>query len=233
MDPDLNALADWLKAADGFCRMITVAPELRGALELIDAAVAEGIVAAVGHTDATFAQAMAAFERGASVATHLFNGMRPVHHREPGPALAALQSGAACELINDGVHLHPAMLRLVADRDPGQLVLITDAISAAGAGDGEYRLGGQPVVVAGGQARLGDNGSLAGSVLTMDSAVRRAVQAAGLSLPMAVAAATRNPARVLGLAGDRGTIATGMRADLVHLDADLRPLRVMRAGRWQ
>jgi N-acetylglucosamine-6-phosphate deacetylase len=157
--------------------------------------------------------------------------MRGVHHREPGPVLAALDSGAACEVINDGVHVHPAVLRLVADRDPGQLLLITDAIDAAGVGDGRYLLGGQSVRVHNGQARL-DNGSLAGSVLTMDQAFRRAVRETGLAVIDAVAAASTNPARVLGLSQDRGAIRVGLRADLVHLDADFRPVAVMRGGQW-
>jgi N-acetylglucosamine-6-phosphate deacetylase len=123
------------------------------------------------------------------------------------------------------------VLRLVADRDPAQLLLITDAIDAAGVGDGRYLLGGQAVQVHNGQARL-DNGSLAGSVLTMDRAFRRAVLETGLAIVDAVAAASTNPARVLGLSEDRGAIRVGLRADLVHLDADLRPVAVMRGGQW-
>jgi N-acetylglucosamine-6-phosphate deacetylase len=231
LEPDLEHFGRLVQAADGTCRMMTLAPELPGALKLIDAVRQSGMIAAVGHTDATYEQAVEAFERGAAVATHLFNGMRGVHHREPGPVLAALDSGAACEVINDGVHVHPAVLRLVADRDPGQLLLITDAIDAAGVGDGRYLLGGQSVRVHNGQARL-DNGSLAGSVLTMDQAFRRAVRETGLAVIDAVAAASTNPARVLGLSQDRGAIRVGLRADLVHLDADFRPVAVMRGGKW-
>jgi len=228
--PDVGAFADLLAAARGTLRMITIAPELPGALKLIDAVVAAGVVAAVGHTDASYAQACAAFERGASVATHLFNGMRPIHHRDPGPVLAALNSGAGCEVINDGVHVHPAVLRLVTDRDPRQLILITDSISAAGDGDGEFLLGGQRVQVSDGQARLRRSGSLAGSSLTTDDAVRRAVTVAGVSIAAAVAAASTNPARVIGMSQERGAIAVGLAADLVHLDTDLVPTAVIRAG---
>jgi N-acetylglucosamine-6-phosphate deacetylase len=213
--------------------MITIAPELPGALEVVDAAVAAGVVVAVGHTDATYSQSIAAFDRGATVATHLFNGMRPLHHREPGPVLASLDAGAACEVINDGVHVHPAVLRMVADRDAAQLILITDAISATGVGDGEYALGGQRVTVRDGQARLSELRSLAGSTLTMDRAVRRAVFDAGLPIEVAIAAASTNPARVLGLAAELGAIEVGLRADLLHLDHELRPQRRMRNGQWQ
>jgi N-acetylglucosamine-6-phosphate deacetylase len=231
IDPDPAAFDGWIEASNGIPAMITVAPELPGALELIERAHAAGVTAAIGHTDATYDEAVQAFAHGARIATHLFNGMRPIHHREPGPVLAALDSGVACELINDGVHLHPAIVRMVADRDPAQVVLVTDAISATGLGDGVYGLGGQRVRVVGGRARV-SNGSLAGSTLTMDEAVRRSVFDAGLSIVEAVAAATTNPARAVGLAADRGAIEVGLRADLVHLDLELRPQRVMRGGSW-
>jgi N-acetylglucosamine-6-phosphate deacetylase len=135
-------------------------------------------------------------------------------------------------VINDGVHVHPSVLRLVADRDPRQLVLVTDAISATGIGDGQYELGGQQVSVINGEARLSSNGSLAGSTVTMDVAVQRAVQVAGLSVEVAVAAASSNPARLLGMSDQRGTITPGLIADLIHLGPDFRPLRVMRNGSW-
>lgn len=229
LEPDLAAFARLVEAARGHLRVITVAPELPGALELIDAAVQAGVVAAVGHTDASYEQATAAFERGATLATHLFNGMRPIHHREPGPVLASLDAGVACETINDGIHLHPAVLREVLARGGDRLVLITDAIDAAGAGDGEYVLGGQQVRVRDGVARLA-NGSLAGSSLTMDNAFARAV-ANGVDVQQASAAASANPARVIGLA-DRGRIEVGARADLLVLGDDHAVQRVMCAGEW-
>lgn len=228
--PDRGVFAELVAAGAGTLRVITLAPELPGAGAVTEAALAAGVIAAAGHTDATYDEAASGFAAGMTLATHLFNGMRPLHHREPGPAGAALDAGVACELINDGVHVHPALLRLVA-AEPARLVLVTDAVDAAGVGDGDYLLGGHPVRVRDGQARLAATGALAGSTLTMDLAVRRAV-AAGLALEVAVAAAATNPARVLGLAHRCGSIAPGLDADLVVLDADLRVTRVMAAGRW-
>lgn len=232
LEPDLDALGVLAKAARGHLRVTTLAPELPGALDLVAELVQDGVVAAVGHTDATYAQAAAAFDAGARLATHLFNGMRPLHHREPGPVLAALDAGVACEVINDGRHVHPAVLRMVADRDQRALVLITDAIDAAGMGDGEYELGGQRVRVADGEARLVRTGSLAGSTLTMDAAVRRAVLAGRLPVEVAVAAASANPARVLGIEDECGSIAAGRAADLLHLDDAFEVQAVMKNGRW-
>ncbi|WP_239373586.1 N-acetylglucosamine-6-phosphate deacetylase [Frankia sp. Cj5] len=229
--PDRAVFASLVRAAGGALRAITVAPELPAALDIITDAVAGGIVAAVGHTDATYEQAAAAFAAGASLTTHLFNAMRPLHHREPGPVGAALDAGVACELINDGVHVHPSVARMTA-RDRHRLVLVTDAIDAAGVGDGDYVLGGQAVRVRGGQARLARSGVLAGSTLTMDEAVRRTVIDTGLPVEAAAAAAATNPARVLGLADRCGAIAAGLDADLVVLDAGFRLVRVMAHGVW-
>ncbi len=229
--PDRGTLATLIDAARGHLKSVTVAPELPGALELIDDVVAAGAVAAVGHTDATYAEATAAFARGATLATHLFNGMRPIHHREPGPVLAALDSGAHCETINDGVHVHPAVLREVSARGSERLVLVTDAMSAAGMSDGPYLLGGQDVIVAAGQARLAASGSLAGSTLTMDDAVRRAV-VDGLPIQAVAAAAASNPARVLGEHQRRGSIRVGLAADLILLDEEYRLRGVMSNGCW-
>ncbi|WP_052595133.1 N-acetylglucosamine-6-phosphate deacetylase [Luteipulveratus mongoliensis] len=218
-DPDVGDFARMVDAARGTLRMITVAPERQGAAALIDAAQAAGVTVAVGHTDGTYDECSAAFAAGASVATHLFNGMRPLHHREPGPIGASLDAGAWVELINDGIHLHPATLRVVLEARPERAVLITDAIAAAGLPDGEHRLGGLAVTVKDGAARLTEGGSLAGSTLTMDDAVRRAV-AADVPLPLAVAAATSHPAAAVGLTG-RGSIAIGQPADLLQLSDDL------------
>jgi N-acetylglucosamine-6-phosphate deacetylase len=211
---------------------MTIAPEHEHALETIDALRAGGVIAAVGHTDATYDQTAMAFAHGAGLVTHLCNGMPPMHHREPGPVLASLDAGVACEIINDGRHVHESVLRMVVRRDPDMLVLVTDAMSATGMGDGDYLLGGRRVTVVEGEVRLPDNGSLAGSTLTMDVALQRAVRHAGLSLEVAVRAASTNPARVLGLLHERGDLRPGMRADLVHLDDDLNVLAVMLAGRW-
>ncbi|WP_322762447.1 N-acetylglucosamine-6-phosphate deacetylase [Frankia sp. Cr2] len=233
LGPDRAVFARLVRAARGTLRAITVAPELPGAAEIIADAVDGGIVAAIGHTDATYDQAVAAFAAGATLTTHLFNAMPPLHHRAPGPVGAALDADAAvaCELINDGVHVHPSITRMVA-RDPRRLVLVTDAIDAAGAGDGDYILGGQAVRVRDGQARLARSGVLAGSTLTMDDALRRAVVDAGIPIEVAAAAAATNPARVLGLSATCGAIAVGLAADLVVLDVDLHLARVMAGGVW-
>lgn len=230
-DPSPDELAELLGV--GVVRMVTLAPELPGALAAVRQIVAHGAIAAIGHTDASYAQCLAAVDAGASVATHLFNGMPPLHHREPGPVLALLDSpSVVCELIADGVHLHDAMLSFAATRaGAGRAALITDAIAAAGHPDGRYDLGGQAVVVSGGVARLARDGSLAGSTLTMDAALRRAV-GAGIPLVAACRLAATTPARVLGLAERVGALAAGMRADLVVLDPELRVTRVMRAGDW-
>lgn len=229
--PDAAEFDGLLAAAAGTLRSITVAPELPGAPELIAAAGRAGVVAAIGHTDATYAEAMAGIEAGATAATHLFNGMRPIHHREPGPAVAALRAGLVCEIINDGIHLHPAIPGVVAEQ-PGRLAFVTDAIDAAGMGDGEVVLGGQRVQVRDGQARLVPSGSLAGSTLTMDVAVRRAVRDSGLDVVTASAAASGTPARLLGLDREIGAVLPGLVADLVLLDGELNLRAVMSRGRW-
>jgi N-acetylglucosamine-6-phosphate deacetylase len=214
-------------------RMVTLAPELDGGLEAVAQVVAGGAVAAVGHTDASYELARAAVDAGATVATHLFNGMPPVHHRRPGPGVALLEDErVVVELINDGAHLHPAVVRGVfAAAGRGRVALITDAMAGAGMADGEYVLGDRRVTVAGGIARLAGGGSLAGSTLTQDAALRNAV-AAGVAVEDAVAALTSTPARVLGL-GDRvGSLAAGRAADLVVLDDGLHVVSVMTRGAW-
>ena len=230
--PDRQVLAKLLDAGQGLVRTVTVAPELPGALEVIADLVAAGADAAIGHTDATYDQARAGFAAGARLTTHLYNAMPPIKHRAPGAAVAALESADFVELINDGVHLHPAMIRLAAAGGLDRVVLVTDAMSATGFGDGSYVLGGLPVTVVDGQARGTESGSLAGSTLTMDVAFRRAVTDVGLSLPDAVRVSSTNPARLLGLADRCGALSVGLDADLVHLDADLNVRRVMIAGRW-
>lgn len=232
LTPDRQAMAALLEAGRGYVRTVTIAPELPGALDVITELVRAGVVASIGHTDADYDQATAGFAAGASLATHLFNAMSPVNHRSPGAAVAALESGAAFELINDGMHVHEAMITLAARSGRGSLVLVTDAISATGVGDGEYSLGGLPVTVVDGKAVGTLSGSLAGSTLTMDEAFRRAVVEVGLSIEQASAAASGNPARVLGLADRCGRIAAGLDADLVHLDEDFRLQRVMVGGSW-
>jgi N-acetylglucosamine-6-phosphate deacetylase len=226
-------LLERLRAVGGeTLRMVTIAPELDGALPLIETLSATGVIVAMGHSDATYEQARAGISAGAGHTTHLFNAMRQLHHREPGLAGAALDAGLNCELINDGRHVHPAMVRLVFNLISSP-VLVTDSIDATGVGDGRFELGGQEVQVHGGEARLATSGSLAGSTLTMDRALRRAVKESGLSVERVSAAASATPARVLGLDRDLGSIAPGRRADLVVLDDDLQLTAVMAGGVWR
>lgn len=230
--PDAVVLRRLLDAGEGFVRSVTVAPELDGALALIGELAGEGIVAAVGHTDATYAQAMAGFDAGASLATHLFNAMGSFTQREPGPSIAALDAGVPVELINDGVHVHDGLVRLITSRFDGQVAFITDAISAAGVGDGHFTLGDRNVVVEGGRALLAGTDHLAGSTSTMDVTFRRAVLDLGLPVGVAAAAASTTPARVLGLGAVCGAIEPGLAADLVVLDDELMVEGVMVAGAW-
>ena len=231
-DPSTDELSRLVGIGGGSVRMMTVAPELPGALAVIELLVRRGVVAAIGHTDATYEQTLAGIAAGASVATHLFNGMPPPHHREPGPVFALLGTPpVVCELVADGVHLHDGTVRFAAQAaGPERTALVTDAMEGAGMPDGTYDLGGQAVMVTEGVARLVD-ASIAGSTLTMDAALRRAV-GAGIGLVDAVRMASTTGARVLGLAEETGALSAGLRADLVVLSPDLRVRRVMRAGAW-
>lgn len=230
--PDPLLLHKLLDAGQGSVRSVTVAPELPGALALIDELVRAGVIAAVGHTDASYEQAETAYQAGATLATHLFNAMGSFSQRAPGPSIAALDCGPYVELINDGIHVHESLVRLVGTSAPDRLIFITDAISASGVGDGEYTLGDQTVSVLDGAARSTTANGLAGSTLTMDAAVRRAVRVVGLPIELAAAAASTTPARLLGLQDQCGAIAEGLAADLVLLDEELRVRRVMVAGVW-
>jgi N-acetylglucosamine-6-phosphate deacetylase len=227
-DPSLDEVTELVKLGDRAVRMMTIAPERDGALPAIELLAAEGVVAAIGHTDASYEQSLAGIAAGARVATHLFNGMRPIHHREPGPILALLGSASvAVELVADGIHLHDGTLAFAArTAGPGRTVLVTDAMAAAGMPDGEYELGGQAVVVADRVARLARDGSIAGSTLTMDAAFRQAV-GAGLSIVDVVRAASTTPAQILGLSGELGSLAVGKRADLVTLSPSLQVTSVV------
>ena len=231
-DPDPAEVVRVLDAGEGRIRMVTLAPERPGALDAIRLIVGAGAIAAIGHTAADGDIARAAVDAGATVATHLFNAMPPLLHRDAGPVGVLLaDSRVTCEVIGDGVHLEPDVVALALSAAHGRGALITDAMSAAGAGDGDYRIGPLDVVVRDGVARLRDGGSLAGSTLLMDSAVRRAVRLADRSLDQASIAASLAPARAMGLA-DRGLLAVGHRADVVALDDDLRVMRVLRGGEW-
>ena len=224
--PDASSVARLIDAGRGTVRQVTLAPELPGGLEATAQFVAGGIAVAVGHTDATAAQASAAFDAGATLLTHAFNAMPGIHHRAPGPVLAAMRDErVTLELIADGVHVHPDVIALAFAGAPGRIALITDAMAAAGAPDGHYELGGLPVTVSAGTARLDANGAIAGSTLTQDAALRLVV-AGGLPLPDAVAALTAVPAHAVGVAGRFGSLHPGAAADAVLLDAELAVVAV-------
>lgn len=213
-------------------RIITIAPEVPGAVELIRWFAVHGVTVSLGHSDATAGQAAAAYAAGGRTTTHLFNAMSGVHNHEPGLVVAALaDDGVYVELVADGHHVDRTVWPLILRAKPtDRLVLVSDAIGIAGTGDGRVNVGGLEVEVRDEQCRLVSDGRLAGSVIALDTAVRNLVLA-GVPLPRAVVAASRNPLDLLGV-DDRGRIAVGLRADLVELDDDLRVRRVMRGGRW-
>lgn len=214
--------------------MVTIAPELPGAIEAIERFVRAGVVVAIGHTDADYACVTRAIDAGATVATHLFNAMRPLHHREPGPVLALLQDQrVTVELIADGTHLHPALARWAAAQG-GAAMLVTDAMGAAACGDGAYRLGSLDVDVTGGVARVAGSDTIAGSTATMDRLLRDWVEGAAADRDDALREAAQltavNPALAMGW-DDVGDLAVGRRMDAVVLDRDLRVAEVIRGGR--
>jgi len=228
--PSVETLQKFLAAADGLVKIITVAPELPGATELIDAIVAAKVVAAVGHTDADYDQARAAIHAGARHAVHVYNAMRPFDHRDPGILGAILTDPEiTAEIIADGVHVAgPAIQVLIGCKGVDSVLLVSDGIAATGMPDGNYRLGNFDVTVKNGVCRNSE-GKLAGSTLTLDRAIRNLV-GLGVSLQDAVRMATILPARRLGIAGKKGIIAVGADADLVALTPDLRVAGVMTRG---
>ena len=210
--------------------LMTIAPEIEGARDLIECYRSE-ITFSIGHTAAGYDDAVAALAWGASHFTHLFNAMTGLHHRDPGVAGAALTSASAtAELIADGIHVHPAILRLATQALPHRIALITDAIRACGLADGTYKLYRHDVTVGGGAARLRD-GTLAGSLLTMERAVQNMVEQAGLPLETVLPLATEIPARILGVADRKGRLADGYDADVVVLSPELAVERVWVGGR--
>lgn len=207
----------------------TIAPDIPGHLDVIRHMAAKGAVVSAGHTEATYDQMAAAAEAGVRHATHLYNAMRGLHHREPGTVGAALTlPNMTVELIADGFHIHPASLKVaVAARGADRVILVSDAMRATGLPDGQYSLGVLPVWVKDGQCRLAD-GTIASSVLTMNKAVKNMVELVGVSLPAAVAMASLNVARLYGL--PKGAVAPGLDADLVLLDTDLNVLETIVGG---
>jgi N-acetylglucosamine-6-phosphate deacetylase len=236
-DPDAREIERVLDAGAGAIRMVTLAPERDGALAAIEQIVDRGVVAAVGHTEATYEQTQAAIAAGASVGTHLFNAMRPIATREPGPVIALLEDDrVTVEVITDGVHVDPALYRHVAHSvGPDRVSLITDAMAATGMTDGIYHLGPVQVDVVDGVARVAGTDTIAGSTATMDRVFRFAVTHCGLArdeaLMLAVRQSSINPARALGL--PCSGLVPGAAADLVVLDPDLSVAGVLHRGSWE
>ncbi|MGW7021954.1 N-acetylglucosamine-6-phosphate deacetylase [Streptomyces decoyicus] len=236
-DPDPADVRKLLDASHGTASMMTLAPELPGGMESVRLLADAGVIAAIGHTDSTYDTTRQAIEAGATVATHLFNAMPALGHRAPGPVAALLEDERiSVELINDGTHLHPAMLQLaVREAGAGRVAFITDAMGAAGMNDGMYPLGPMRVEVKDGVARISEGptaGSIAGSTLTLDRAFQRAVTVDGLTVDQAVQALSATPARLLGIDDRTGSLQTGKDADLVVLDAAYDLVGVMRRGEW-
>lgn len=219
-----------LEAGAGTVRMVTLAVERSGGMQAVRRLAEAGVVVALGHSDCTFDEARHAIDAGVTGGTHLFNAMPGLHHRSPGPILALLADPRVwCELIVDGVHVHPDLVSWVL-RISDRIVLITDAMAAAGCGDGHFHLGDLPVEVTEGVARIAGTDTIAGSTLTLDRAVRTAI-AAGVPDHVALRAATLHPARYLGLS-DVGKLVPGAWADVVVFDGQWRVRRVLRRGRW-
>jgi N-acetylglucosamine-6-phosphate deacetylase len=230
-DADAETLDRLMAAAAGTLRQLTIAPERPGATVAITRLVDADVAVAIGHTGADFETASRAFDLGASILTHAFNGMRGIHHRSPGPVVAAIRSEhVTLEIINDGTHVHPAVVGLAFATAPGRIALITDAMAAAGAGDGEYRLGTLDVVVHDGVAELVAGHSIAGSTLTQDQSLRRAVLDCRVPLDQAVMALTTVPAAAIGRAHDLGRLEPGFLADAVLLSDDLHVEAVWASG---
>jgi len=231
-EPDLAEYRAWIE--QGIVKLITVAPEIPGAEALIRYCVQHGVQVAVGHSRASYEQVRAAADLGMSQATHLFNGMAGLHHREPGTVGGVLlDERIYAQIITDGIHLHPAIVRLVVKtKGIERTILITDAIRAAGLPDGEYELGGQRVFVREGAARIA-NGSLAGSTLMLDQAVRNTMQFTGLDFQQVIQMATRVPAEAMGIAAERGSIRIGRLADLAYFDHRYAVMAAMVAGEFK
>ncbi|MCB1280379.1 MAG: N-acetylglucosamine-6-phosphate deacetylase [Salinibacterium sp.] len=229
--PQPLEVEELIGAARGTLRQLTLAPELPGALETIDVLIEAGVAVAIGHTEADFDLAREAFDRGARILTHAFNAMNGIHHRAPGPIIAAFEDDrVTIELILDGQHVHPDVAGMAFRGAPGRIALITDAMAAAGKGDGDYRLGTLNVTVLDGLATVRGTRSIAGSTLTQDVALRTAIEHAGVHPVDAIASLTTVPARALGLDHQFGRLAPGFAADAAILDAGLHVTRVWANG---
>ncbi|MDT3700444.1 MAG: N-acetylglucosamine-6-phosphate deacetylase [Thermincola sp.] len=229
--PSTTELQDYLDAGRGCIRMITMAPELAGAFEVIKMAGQMGIIVSLGHSEASLPQVAEACEAGLGHVTHVFNAMDGLHHRDPGTTGAVLSMPSlSVDVIPDGFHVHPSVIKiLIQSKGINRVSAISDCIRAGGLGDGEYELGGQRVLVKNGFANLAD-GTLAGSTITLSEGLKVLVEKVGLSLAEAVKMVSLNPARTLGLT-DRGVLERGKRADIVVLDTHLNVLMTIIAGR--
>jgi len=231
-DPDDAECRELLAAAGGRIKIMTLAPELPGGLDLVRLLASEGVIPSLGHSEADYDTALAAIEAGATHATHLFNAMSGVHHRQPGLAAACLnEPGIRAEIICDGVHVHPRMVRLaVAAKGAEGLALITDSTAAQGCRDGVYTLGGFQIQVRAPLCTLMDGVTIAGSVLSMNRAVRNAMAFAGVSPVGAARMAALLPAEICGAGGRKGSLEAGKDADLAVFDADFNTFCTVRAG---
>ncbi|KQV07271.1 N-acetylglucosamine-6-phosphate deacetylase [Leifsonia sp. Root112D2] len=230
-DPQPEMLEELIGAARGTLRQITIAPERPNALEAIEVLLEAGVIVGIGHTEADYEQTKRAFEVGARLLTHTFNAMNGIHHRQPGPIIAAFENhDVTLELILDGLHVHPEVARLAFRSAPGRVALITDAMAAAGSTDGDYRLGSLNVTVTDGLAVLSGTNSIAGSTLTQDAALRIAVTQSGIEPRAAVEALTATPATALGLSHEFGHLRPGFAADAVLLDHEWAVQQVWAAG---
>ncbi len=231
LPPTIDRVDAMIEASRGQLKVLALAPEIDGAMDVLRHATARGLNVVLGHTDASYDQTCAALAAGSRGGVHVFNGMRGIHHREPGCAGALLLERATVEVIADGAHLHPAILDLVARlKQPDDILLISDCMCAGGLSDGEYRLGEMDVKVQGGVARTAAGG-LAGSTLTLDRAIKRMASDARVPFRDAVHMASLSPARFLGLGDQLGSIAPGKQADVTIIDANGIVKATLVAGR--
>lgn len=221
-EPNVDMWNDLNSSARGSIKLMTIAPELPGNIDVIRAAASQGVVPSIGHTLALYDDIEKAIDNGAAHVTHMFNAMRPFHHREPGIMVAALlRNELKVELIADGIHVDPIVMKLLHNiKGSGGIILVTDAIRASGMPDGDYHFMDQKIIVKDKRAYLENGTTLAGSTLTMEEAIRNMVRLVGVPITDAVRMASLNGAKVLGLEHQKGILAVGKDADLVVMDDD-------------
>jgi len=231
-EPNIDQCKEYLRGAPGQIKIMTLAPELSGAMDLIELLISNKVVASLGHSEADYATALAAIEKGATHATHLYNAMPALHHRKPNLTLACLmEPSIRAEIIVDGIHVSPEMIRLAAKtKGRNGMILITDAIEAVGLPDGEYTLGDSKIRVKGDLATLLDDSTIAGSTLTMNRAVGNAVTRVGVSLVDAVYMASTLPAQICGVADRKGSLEVGKDADIAILNPDFSVFATLLRG---